>query len=56
MYISLVESSYSLIVGLVVEVASNLVVKGQRFSVVDLSPKKDSFLNYLVGLRRSTKH
>ena len=56
MYILLVESSYSLIIGLVVEAASNLVVKGQGFGVVDLSPKKDSFLNYLVSLRRSTKH
>ena len=56
MYILLVESSYSLIIGLVAEVASNLVVRGQGFSVVDLSPKEDSFLNYLVGLRRCTKH
>ena len=56
MYILLVESNYSLIVGLVVEAASNLVVKGQGFSVINLGPKKDSFLNYLVSLRRSTKH
>ena len=56
MYISLVESSYSLIVGLVVEVVSNLVVKGQGFSIIDLGLKKDSFLNNLVSLRRSTKH
>ena len=56
MYISLVESSYSLIVGLVVEAAFDLVVRGQGFSVVDLSLKKDSFFNYLVSLRRSTKH
>ena len=56
MYILLVESSSSLIVGLVVEAASNLVVKGQRFSIINLSLKKDSFFNYLVSLYKSTKH
>ena len=56
MYISLVESSYSLIVGLVAEAASDLVVRGQGFGIVYLGLKEDSFPNYLVSLRRSTKH
>ena len=50
------EFSYSLIIRLIVEVVPNLVVKGQRFSIIDLSLKKDLFFNYLVSLYKSTKH